>query len=363
MNRMIASLLLLSALVLAQAATGAPGEHDAFQVLNTLGVRAHPLEIAAHFELQDIIAIDDEAEAFEFSGVLTLSWKDPRQAFDPAVAGVAEKQFIGDYQFNEIYTGWWPQITLLNNAGKLESHGVLLRIRPDGTLLLAQSVNAITKTNLNVRMVPFDTQRLEARFHVLGHDASEVVLVASGSEGEEPADLDANYTTPQWHVLGVAQRGEAFEALQAGEPRRVASYVFAVDLERKPLFYVRLVILPMILIVLMSWSIFWMDKSSLGDRINVSLIGILTSVAFQMSLDESLPQSSYMTLMNGFLSVSFVLMFFGVLQNLRVSFLDRQGRTAEGDLLDQHCRWLFPLVYAVILVLLPIVMTLLPPPK
>jgi hypothetical protein len=67
--------------------------------------QARPVVVRARFELHDINEINDEAETFEFAGVLTLKWHDLRQAFDPAVAGVDEKIFQGAYQFNELSTG------------------------------------------------------------------------------------------------------------------------------------------------------------------------------------------------------------------------------------------------------------------
>lgn len=67
--------------------------------------QAGPLVVEAHFDFYDINEINDGAETFEFTGVLTLKWKDPRMAFDPAVDGVSEKIYQGDYQFNELATG------------------------------------------------------------------------------------------------------------------------------------------------------------------------------------------------------------------------------------------------------------------
>ena len=75
--------------------------------------------VRARFDLYDVNEINDEAETFEFTGVLTLKWNDPRQAFDPAVAGVNEKVFQGDYQFNELATGWYPQVILVNETAGL----------------------------------------------------------------------------------------------------------------------------------------------------------------------------------------------------------------------------------------------------
>jgi hypothetical protein len=121
-----------------------------------------PVVVWADFELRDINEVNDEAEVFEFDGVLILEWRDERQAFDPETEGVNEKLYQGAYQFNEVFTGWFPQTVLVNESGLFETHGVLLRVRPDGSLRLIQTVNATAETDLDLRAYPFDEQQLEA---------------------------------------------------------------------------------------------------------------------------------------------------------------------------------------------------------
>jgi ABC-type maltose transport system permease subunit len=106
-----------------------------------------------------------------------------------------------------------------------------------------------------------------------------------------------------------------------------------------------LVILPLIVIVLLSFSVFWMDRASLGDRISVSFIGILTAVAYQVVMNDILPQISYTTWINGFLNVSFLLMVGTVIINLVVGGLDQRGRHDVAHRVDHLCRWIFPLTY------------------
>ncbi len=84
--------------------------------------------VRARFEFHDILEIKEEEEVFEFSGVLTLTWNDPRQTFEPSVAGVDEKVFQGNYQFNEISPSWYPQLVLTNESGMYQTNGVVLRV-------------------------------------------------------------------------------------------------------------------------------------------------------------------------------------------------------------------------------------------
>jgi hypothetical protein len=301
-----------------------------------------PVVVRAAFQVRDINEIDDEAETFEFGGVLKLTWHDERQAFDPAEAGVAEKIYQGAYQFNEISPGWFPQVVLVNDSGLYEKRGVILRVQPDGTVTLLEKVNAVAEAELDLRRYPFDRHRLEATFEVLGADKSEVVLLA---EPETAGPSDDQLRTPQWTLRGVSASTRDRHATYAGSQGVTSAFVVSMDVQRESFFMVRLVVFPLALIVMLSWSVFWMERSSLGDRLAVSFIGILTAVAYQIVVSEILPQISYVTLMHGFLNLSFFMMCVTVVINLVVGALDRQGRSEVGDRVDRRCRWMFPLTY------------------
>ena len=125
-----------------------------------------------------------------------------------------------------------------------------------------------------------------------------------------------------------------------------SALVLGVDVNRRPFFILRRVVIPLGVIALLSFSVFWMDRSSIGDRLNVSFIGILTGVAYNLVISDDLPSISYFTLVHGFLNLSFLMMCGTVVINLVVSDRDRRGKVKAGDLLDRRCRWAFPLVYA-----------------
>jgi hypothetical protein len=305
-----------------------------------------PVEVTVSFELRDVDHIDDESETIEFTGVLKLSWHDPRQAFDPATEGTEEKIYQGSFQFNEVFSGWYPQLILVNESGLYEKHGVLLRVRSDGSLSLFETVNAVAKVDLDLRRYPIDQQRLKAVFHVLGFDSKEIVLRLEPDYNDGNLNIDESFEMPQWRLTGVKSSIGTRNTPLIGKGATTSTFTVSIDLQRSSFFILRLVILPLIIIVMLSWSVFWMDKSSLGDRISVSFIGILTAVTYQVVLSEILPRISYVTLINeGFLSVSFFIMCMTVIVNLRVGYLDRHGMSEAGDRLDHRCRWMFPVIY------------------
>lgn len=139
--------------------------------------QAGPVEVRARLELRDVNQIDDSAETFEFTGVLALEWRDPQQAFDPGAVGANEKIFQGAYQFNELATGWYPQVVLANESGLFQKSGTLLRIRPDGSSTLIETVNAAAKTEFEMTRFLFDAHRLEAVFGLILVTFTAVFLV------------------------------------------------------------------------------------------------------------------------------------------------------------------------------------------
>jgi hypothetical protein len=118
-----------------------------------------------------------------------------------------------------------------------------------------------------------------------------------------------------------------------------------LDMARDPRHLLRVVILPLALLVFITFAVFWMDRESLGDRMDISFIGILSVVAYQIVMSDHMPPIAYFTLMNGFLYSAYLLLAAGVVVNLVVAKLDQSGRRELGNRIDRRCRWAFPALF------------------
>ncbi len=339
--------ILPNAALLAQTPTTTSATPPSQTVLLSPPPSDGPIVVQAGFRLLDINSVDDQAETFEFSGILTVRWKDPRQAFDPAVEGVSEKFFQGDYQFNELSPAWYPEVVLLNVAGMLERTGSLFRVQPDGTSTLVQAINATAKTRLNLRRYPFDYQQLHAKFAILGYPSTEVLLEARPTSDPVLSQI----RVPEWEIQNLESRISEDSLESLDESETLSTFVVEIDLRRRFMFVMRLVVLPLILVVALSWSVFWMDRASIGDRMSVSFVALLTVVAYQIVLGDILPRIAYLTIINLFLNISFVLVCATILVNLIIGEYDRSGRTEAGDRLDLRCRRMFPIAYFGLIIL------------
>lgn len=311
-----------------------------------------PVLVQAAFQLRNIEDIDNQAETFQFSGMLRLTWNDKRQAFDPAHEGGKVKIYQGNFQFNEVSPAWYPEVVLANVSNMFLQHGVVLRVHTDGTSTLTTMINAIAEVDLNMRRYPFDSQSLEIVFEIIGFNDNEVKFAV------EPTEMDQlwkDVKVSQWTIKNIVASTGRLNTPSTDKKAASSTFTVSIEVERNSFFVVRLVVIPLGLIVALSWSVFWMARSSMGDRINVSFIGILTAVAYQIVIGDLLPHISYFTLMNGFVNLSLIIMCATVVVNLVVSSYEKQGRSDIGDIIDYRCRWIFPLVYFSLLILFAII--------
>ena len=87
-----------------------------------------------------------------------------------------------------------------------------------------------------------------------------------------------------------------------------------------------------------------MVVDNLDDILFVSMTVLLTSVAYQLIISESLPRLSYITLMDIILSISYCLMAIMILLNVYINHL--HSVNYEKSLrINIICRWGFPLIY------------------
>jgi hypothetical protein len=305
-----------------------------------------PVVVQVGLVISDLNEIDESKQRFEFEGVLTLEWQDPRQSFDPEVVGMREKVFQGGYQFNELATGWWPQLVIANGSGPYERHGVLLRQRFDGTMTYTEEMNAWVEMRPELRRFPFDRERFDIIIHALGFDRREVVLVPSPDIGVPGHGI----SIAEWQLHGLHTSTRDHDPSPSDSAgTAMSAVVVTLDLARRPEAMLRVVVLPMMLLVALSWSVFWMDRESLGDRMGISFIGILTVVAYQIMVSSMIPRIPYVTLLGGFILASFFTVSASVVINLVVGHLYRTGRRPIGDRVDRVSRWAFPFGYASLL--------------
>jgi hypothetical protein len=309
---------------------------------------ASPTVVKVGVFLADILDLDEVDETFQIELVTVAEWDDPRLAFDPAVEGTEKKLFQGQFQFNEVFSGWWPQFVIVNEIGAGDISAIQIEVRADGRVRFLEARNVTLETPMELQPFPFDTQRLEARMLAFGNDSREVLLqVNEEMLGATEADAMENgrVNIAQWRLLNLDMVAGLSNQRYYGEARPASELIFTITLQRESASVLWKVILPLIILVLLMWAIFWMEVDNLSDRLNVAFIGILTIVAYQFLIEGSMPRISYFTFTDTVLLYSFVVMCLSVLESLVLTSMCKAGHKAAAERVDHVARWAFPLIY------------------
>lgn len=296
-----------------------------------------PVQVGVY--VLELRAIDEMADSYRFRGYVRVSWCDPRLAFDPVAEGRDVEVFSGEEIESQRQHIWLPAAFPVNRAGPFERSERLLHIRPDGRVTQDLNFDVLLAADYDLRRFPFDHQTLEVQVESFAWNRDQLLFLTDSTLNGVSDDFEV----PEWSVLQAVGRVEEVAVRRSDVP--FSRFVLAVEIERASSFYVWKVLLPLLIILALSWSIFWMTEESFATRSRVSATGVLTIVAYQFAAAGNLPRVAYLTLLDKIMIVSFGLLAVTVLQSLWVK------RHQETDMerarsIDRASRWVFPLVYA-----------------
>lgn len=298
--------------------------------------------------LADISDLDEMEESFQAELIILAEWEDPRLAFDTVAYGSNRKLFQGEFQFNEVFAGWWPSLLIVNEIGSGDLNGLQIEVFPDGRVRYKEQRSVILETPMKLRKFPFDTQVLEAYLIAFGDSNEEVVLEVDQrvmGASEEYAEVNRKVNIAQWQLVNLDLIPLASSARYYADEEEISGVKLAITMRRIPDNMIWKVIVPMVILVSLMWAVFWMDIHDLSDRLNVSFIGILTIVAYQFLIDGTMPRIAYFTFTDTIVLFSFVVMCLTVLESLIVVSLSNRDRDAMARRVDTTAQWLFPVVY------------------
>ena len=125
------------------------------------------------------------------------------------------------------------------------------------------------------------------------------------------------------------------------------SFVFSIYATRITAYYIWKVILPLCLIVSMSWAVFWINPSQFGPQIGLSATSMLTLIAFIFATTNMVPALGYFTILDHFIIGSTILVFLAFVESLLASFLVSRDNVVIAERLDTVSRILFPAAFIV----------------
>ena len=311
---------------------------------------AGPVIVDLGLHIVELTQVDEVINTFTIEGFMDLVWCDPRMAYEAEnEEELGEKILLKEKAqalLNEI---WWPAVTIANQVNARNIENQELVILSDGTIEYKEKFSAELEAHYDLKEFPFDRQKLEIEIESFAWHDDELIFKMN----EEKIGFSNDFEIAEWHIENVESKIESVKDLQ--DRATFSEFLMEIEVVRKYDYYLWKIIIPLILLVIISWSVFWMIGDKLVDRMSISMTGILTIVAYQFIISDILPRVSYFTFMDTFLSISFLIMLLSVFENIIVNNLDLVEESAKAQKLDMLSRIAFPLLYLVSLIALTLI--------
>jgi hypothetical protein len=300
-----------------------------------------PKKIRVGFELQQITEIDQQSEKFGIVGTFRAEWTDHHLAFDASdhettKLTYADRQLVSFLEQHKID---WPDFRIVNQQTKSIQHRVL-NINSDGHVFYEERFHAMLQApEFDFRKFPFDHQDFWLRIETQEPDTFATLAL---------------HENPEFHRIGKKLGEEEWVILESVPVITDVEghYRFSLDIKAKrhTTYYIFRILLPMALIVLIGWGIFFIFDHN--TQIAAASGNLLVFIAFNFTVGDSLPRLGYLTFLDSIMLTGFVASIGSLLLALYLKRIESDGRAEHAKTLERRAVIILPPVFGAVVAVL-----------
>lgn len=332
------NLLISAFFILFLVSTGAYAEikTGSMEVIDRPSPETEPTIIEIVICFLDIDSINTAKQTFEANVFVGLTWKDLRLTHSRS--GPVK------YSLDKI---WNPTLQIVNEVGMIrKTFPEIAMVHPDGTVVYKQRYVGTFSQALNLKDFPFDQHKFVFQVTSPGNTPEDIQFVPDKQWIDRgvpyAALISEDLSLPDWEIVGVKAEAVPYFLVEGYE---LAGYTFEFTGKRHVEYYLLKIILPLILIVMMSWTCFYIDPENSGTQIAVASTSMLTLIAYRFAIDSHVPNVSYTTRLDEFIFMSTIIVFMALVQAVTTSMLFQCDKVFLSRKIDKISRIFFPLVF------------------
>nr|XP_029510449.1 gamma-aminobutyric acid receptor subunit rho-3-like [Oncorhynchus nerka] len=277
-------------------------DHD-FAMRPGFGGAAIPVGIDV--QVESIDSISEVNMDFTMTLYLRHYWQDDRLAFPSSSnrsrtfdARLVKKIWVPDVFFVHSKRSFIHDTTMEN---------IMLRVYPDGNILYSVRITVTALCAMDFSSFPLDTQNCSLELESCEYKAIRVYgcnaiyclslsLVLSPHPYLSPHH--PSLSTPGWYN------------------RLYINFI----LRRHIFFFMLQTYFPTMLMVMLSWVSFWIDRRAVPARVSLGITTVLTMSTIITGVSASMPQVSYVKAVDIYLWASFLFVFLSVIEYATVNY-------------------------------------------
>lgn len=208
-----------------------------------------------------------------------------------------------------------PPIDFAN--GEIESLDEVAREQDGNWRSVRYHVQGTFRGTFPLQHFPFDSQTLKIEVSIPKEAGRIVPDLAGSGMAEEFSITGWLYNrTFKAEIEENIYYSDFGSIKNEGNPYESTSVIFKLKLKRPLLPYLIKFFMPLLIIVLISLSVYFINPDELEANVGIGVTSLLTCVAFQFSLSESIPNVSYMVTADKFFIVSYIIVLFNIIETV-----------------------------------------------
>ena len=160
------------------------------------------------------------------------------------------------------------------------------------------------KNEFNLKNFPFDKQTLKIFLRQDQNEISEERFLVSNWTMRKAEEFKNLNSIEGWNITNVNMNYKVYDhTLKSGF---FDGFELVFEIERKSRYYIFKIILPIILILIVCWSAVWIKPKDLESRLTITIVCLLSLIAYNFVIDKDLPKLEYLTVMDHIILISYI---------------------------------------------------------
>ena len=178
---------------------------------------------------------------------------------------------------------------------------------PGNSLYLEKKIGGVfaIKNKFNLRAFPFDKQKLSLSFIDDRYTLDKRQIIASRNTFESLNDYLKKDDISGWNVTSYEINPFQYQDEFFQKRNFADGLTLDISIERKHGYYIFKVILPIILILMVCWSVVWIHPRELESRLTITIVCLLSLIAYNFVIDAELPKLEYLTVLDWIILFSY----------------------------------------------------------
>ena len=161
------------------------------------------------------------------------------------------------------------------------------------------------KTDFKLHSFPFDRQKIkvfayQSRYNLGEYQAS----VSDWTKRRLISFANKENAIQGWNIVNHSANYKVYKDPNSQFYNDGVELVLTI--ERKSSYYIFKVILPIVLILMVCWSAVWIDPKEIESRLTITIVCLLSLIAYNFVIDSDMPKLEYLTIMDYIILISYV---------------------------------------------------------